>query len=271
MAALVLRDSLTGLANRRLFKELLDADLAPARNGLSLAIAFLDLDGLKQVNDTYGHDAGDKVLCETARRLMSLSAVPIRSHASAATSSSSCSSRTTRARRTSCNASTPRWPADRRHADHLGRVPGEHRRRRHAHRRLHAAALLAAADEAMYAVKRARQTAHGMMSTAARRRSEPVDRVMALAGASGLRGVGGDHPGCAEPIDAHPERGGPRRLGDRHVGRASSANAEMRAVPRRHHRPRSSPACLARDRSDRLSGRQIPSAPGRRVSGRRGR
>jgi diguanylate cyclase (GGDEF)-like protein/PAS domain S-box-containing protein len=73
MAALALRDSLTGLANRRLFKELLDADLARTqRSGLPLAIAFLDLDGLKKVNDTYGHDAGDSVLCETARRLMSI-------------------------------------------------------------------------------------------------------------------------------------------------------------------------------------------------------
>ena len=73
MAALALRDSLTGLANRRLFKELLDADLARTqRSGLPLAIAFLDLDGLKKVNDTYGHDAGDTVLRETARRLLAI-------------------------------------------------------------------------------------------------------------------------------------------------------------------------------------------------------
>jgi diguanylate cyclase (GGDEF)-like protein/PAS domain S-box-containing protein len=73
MAALALRDSLTGLANRRLFKELLDADLARTqRNGLPLALAFLDLDGFKDVNDTYGHDAGDIVLCEIARRLLAI-------------------------------------------------------------------------------------------------------------------------------------------------------------------------------------------------------
>ncbi|MEQ1873610.1 MAG: diguanylate cyclase [Ilumatobacteraceae bacterium] len=70
MATLALRDPLTGLANRRLFSELLDADLARTqRDGLPLAIAFLDLDGLKNVNDGYGHDAGDQVLRETARRL----------------------------------------------------------------------------------------------------------------------------------------------------------------------------------------------------------
>ncbi|MGZ4738769.1 MAG: diguanylate cyclase [Ilumatobacteraceae bacterium] len=70
MSALALHDPLTGLANRRLFIELLEADLARTeRNGLALAVAFLDLDGFKKVNDAHGHDAGDLVLCETARRL----------------------------------------------------------------------------------------------------------------------------------------------------------------------------------------------------------
>jgi diguanylate cyclase (GGDEF)-like protein/PAS domain S-box-containing protein len=69
-AALALRDPLTGLANRRLFQELLDAARARTeRSGQPLAVAFLDLDGFKNVNDTHGHDAGDVVLSETARRL----------------------------------------------------------------------------------------------------------------------------------------------------------------------------------------------------------
>jgi diguanylate cyclase (GGDEF)-like protein/PAS domain S-box-containing protein len=69
---LALRDPLTGLANRRLLNELLEAGLAHSlRSGVALAVAFLDLDGLKTVNDAHGHDAGDVVLCETARRLMS--------------------------------------------------------------------------------------------------------------------------------------------------------------------------------------------------------
>ncbi|MFM2078076.1 MAG: hypothetical protein RJA49_1966 [Actinomycetota bacterium] len=73
VAALALRDPLTTLANRRLFDELLDADLARTeRAGVTLAVAFLDLDGFKQVNDTYGHDAGDIVLRETALRLRSI-------------------------------------------------------------------------------------------------------------------------------------------------------------------------------------------------------
>jgi diguanylate cyclase (GGDEF)-like protein/PAS domain S-box-containing protein len=73
LSALALRDPLTGLANRRLFKELLEADLARTkRNGQPLAVAFLDLDDFKAINDTYGHDAGDIVLCETARRLLAM-------------------------------------------------------------------------------------------------------------------------------------------------------------------------------------------------------
>lgn len=70
LSALALRDPLTGLANRRLFRELLDADLARTRrSGQPLAVVFLDLDDFKAVNDSYGHDAGDTVLCEIARRL----------------------------------------------------------------------------------------------------------------------------------------------------------------------------------------------------------
>jgi diguanylate cyclase (GGDEF)-like protein/PAS domain S-box-containing protein len=70
LAALALRDPLTGLANRRLLNELLDADLARTqRGGVSLAVAYLDLDDFKMINDTHGHEAGDVVLCETARRL----------------------------------------------------------------------------------------------------------------------------------------------------------------------------------------------------------
>ena len=73
LAALALRDPLTGLANRRLFNELLEADLARTqRSNMPLAVAYLDLDEFKCVNDTYGHDAGDIVLCETARRLLSV-------------------------------------------------------------------------------------------------------------------------------------------------------------------------------------------------------
>ncbi len=73
LAALALRDPLTGLANRRLLTELFDADLARThRSGVPLAVAYLDLDDFKVVNDTHGHEAGDLVLCETARRLLAI-------------------------------------------------------------------------------------------------------------------------------------------------------------------------------------------------------
>ncbi|MGZ7087532.1 MAG: diguanylate cyclase, partial [Ilumatobacteraceae bacterium] len=72
LAALALRDPLTGLANRRLFNELFEADLARTRrSGVPLAVAYIDLDDFKSVNDSYGHDAGDVVLCHTAQRLQS--------------------------------------------------------------------------------------------------------------------------------------------------------------------------------------------------------
>ena len=60
-------DPLTGLANRRLFMERLDH--ACADTGRQAALIFIDLDGLKVVNDRYGHDVGDLVLIEVSRRL----------------------------------------------------------------------------------------------------------------------------------------------------------------------------------------------------------
>ena len=65
------RDPLTGLCNRRAFTERLEqASLRSRRNGETLALLFIDLDGFKAVNDRYGHGVGDEVLCEVARRLL---------------------------------------------------------------------------------------------------------------------------------------------------------------------------------------------------------
>jgi diguanylate cyclase (GGDEF)-like protein/PAS domain S-box-containing protein len=73
LEALALRDPLTGLANRRLLTELLDAELARTqRSGVPLAVAYLDLDDFKAVNDWHGHDAGDIVLREIAKRLQAI-------------------------------------------------------------------------------------------------------------------------------------------------------------------------------------------------------
>jgi len=63
-------DGLTGLANRNLFKELLDATLAKHRHlRTEFAVLLLDLDRFKTVNDTLGHQAGDKLLKEVAERI----------------------------------------------------------------------------------------------------------------------------------------------------------------------------------------------------------
>lgn len=64
------QDGLTGVLNRRGVLEVLDAEVAAMeRRSAPLALAMLDLDHFKRVNDTWGHPAGDEVLCETARRI----------------------------------------------------------------------------------------------------------------------------------------------------------------------------------------------------------
>lgn len=63
-------DSLTGLPNRNLFKERLQSALLRARrNSLGVALCFVDLDGFKAVNDSAGHDAGDRLLQLVGQRL----------------------------------------------------------------------------------------------------------------------------------------------------------------------------------------------------------
>ena len=64
-------DALTGLPNRRLFHKILSRLLLEAEtSGQLLAVLYMDLDGFKDINDTYGHEKGDLVLEETARRLI---------------------------------------------------------------------------------------------------------------------------------------------------------------------------------------------------------
>ncbi|WP_310619506.1 PleD family two-component system response regulator [Flexibacterium corallicola] len=69
---MAITDALTGLYNRRFFEHRIKSYIAHAINEAHpLALMMLDIDHFKQVNDTYGHDAGDQVLVEFARRLKS--------------------------------------------------------------------------------------------------------------------------------------------------------------------------------------------------------
>ena len=64
-------DELTGLANRSNGMSILNRELKLAkRNATMLALMFIDLDGFKKANDTYGHEFGDEVLKEIASRLL---------------------------------------------------------------------------------------------------------------------------------------------------------------------------------------------------------
>ena len=63
-------DPLTGLANRRLMSDRMEQIISHARRaGELVAICMIDLDGFKQVNDEKGHEAGDQLLIEVAKRL----------------------------------------------------------------------------------------------------------------------------------------------------------------------------------------------------------
>nr|WP_255681924.1 EAL domain-containing protein [Luteimonas sp. BDR2-5] len=68
---LAYQDPLTGLANRRQFEEALAKAIgSPPDTGYSHAVFLLDLNGFKQINDNWGHGAGDEVLIVTAQRLL---------------------------------------------------------------------------------------------------------------------------------------------------------------------------------------------------------
>ncbi|MEM6572975.1 MAG: EAL domain-containing protein [Pseudomonadota bacterium] len=63
-------DSLTGLPNRQLYMDRLEQQFRHAsRDGEEFAVLMMDLNGFKQINDSFGHQVGDELLVETAKRL----------------------------------------------------------------------------------------------------------------------------------------------------------------------------------------------------------
>ncbi|OPZ58667.1 MAG: Diguanylate cyclase DosC [Deltaproteobacteria bacterium ADurb.Bin510] len=73
LRAMAFKDPLTGLLNRRAMERVLKRELARAQRYASpLSVVFVDLDEFKQVNDRFGHDRGDELLCYAAERLLAL-------------------------------------------------------------------------------------------------------------------------------------------------------------------------------------------------------
>lgn len=69
MAHMARHDALTGLANRLVFHERISEAMSRRGGGALFAILYLDLDHFKDVNDTLGHSAGDRLLCIVAERI----------------------------------------------------------------------------------------------------------------------------------------------------------------------------------------------------------
>ncbi len=66
-------DSLTGIANHRMFNDSLTREIARAdRNQLGFSLALIDIDDFKKINDTYGHLVGDRVLKDLTNRICSI-------------------------------------------------------------------------------------------------------------------------------------------------------------------------------------------------------
>jgi diguanylate cyclase (GGDEF)-like protein/PAS domain S-box-containing protein len=71
LTELAMKDALTGLSNRRRFMSYCERALARARrNRQSVALFYMDLNGFKEINDRFGHEAGDLVLKEFAKRVL---------------------------------------------------------------------------------------------------------------------------------------------------------------------------------------------------------
>jgi len=76
LAALAMRDALTGLPNRRLLMDRIGLGLAQTPRLTQLTVLFVDIDSFKEVNDTHGHDAGDTLLVHVANRILAATRSP---------------------------------------------------------------------------------------------------------------------------------------------------------------------------------------------------
>jgi diguanylate cyclase (GGDEF)-like protein len=72
LAHQAMHDPLTGLPNRTLFTDRMQLAKARLERGGSLALLFCDLDDFKEINDGFGHEAGDRILIQVADRLRSI-------------------------------------------------------------------------------------------------------------------------------------------------------------------------------------------------------
>ncbi len=73
LKTLAMLDPLTGLANRRYIEKIIDAKTDELRRyGLRFGLLFIDIDHFKNINDRFGHDAGDKVLWSVSRNMSSI-------------------------------------------------------------------------------------------------------------------------------------------------------------------------------------------------------
>jgi len=71
LSHLAMTDYLTGLANRGEFERTVNSEISHSkRTDEPFSVLLMDLDDFKEINDTYGHAAGDEVLCEIGRRMM---------------------------------------------------------------------------------------------------------------------------------------------------------------------------------------------------------
>ena len=154
-----IRTSLIDLPNRRGFMRQLEALIdRVSRYDDSAAMLFVDIDGLKMINDTFGHKAGDEALIQVAEHAVRAAFARATAwRGSAATSSGSCSSAPTRRA-----PRRPRrgWSIDDRRLRILlrGHLPAAERRDRRSamiEPDDHAEAVMARADEAMYRQKAA--------------------------------------------------------------------------------------------------------------------